>query len=334
MEQVIQYCTSSDGVRLAYSVIGKGTPIVRASHWMTHLEYDLQSPVLRHWILGLADHHALVRYDARDLGLSQRDVPNTSFDLWVDDLSSVVDAVGLDRFVLFGASQGTPISIAYAARNPERVSHLILYGGFARGFARRGDSQKQNRLLELSRLMIREGWGSDQESYRQWFTSQFLPNGTLEQFHWFNKLQQMSATPEAAERNVVVSSQIDVADLLPQIKAPTLVLHVRGDARVPFESGRELAARIPGAKFVPLEGSNHIFLADEPAHHQFMQAVAKFLGDPPPKRILPGSLTPRERLDRVVRTIEQNWAIKLAVILAALAGLIIFGMEIWKSRVR
>jgi pimeloyl-ACP methyl ester carboxylesterase len=166
MEQVIQYCTSTDGVRLAYSVIGKGSPIVRASHWLTHLEYDLESPVWRHWILGLADRHALVRYDARGLGLSQRDIERTSFELWVDDLASVVDALATDRFILLGASQGAPISIAYAARHPERVSHLILYGGFARGALQRGDPEKQKRLLELSLMMIREGWGSNQEAYR------------------------------------------------------------------------------------------------------------------------------------------------------------------------
>ena len=175
MHQEIQYCTTSDGVRLAYSVIGKGTPIVRASHWLSHLEYDLKYPLFRHLILGLAHRHSVIRYDTRGIGLSQRQVTEISFERWVGDLECVVDALSLQRFMLFGLSQGASISIQYAVRHPERVSHLIIYGGFARGFLHRDDVDHEKQKLELSRALVRQGWGSDKEAYRQWFTSQFIP---------------------------------------------------------------------------------------------------------------------------------------------------------------
>lgn len=329
-QQQIQYCTTSDGVRLAYSVMGKGMPIVRAAHWLTHLEYDLKSPVWRHFVLGLAHRHTLVRYDARGEGLSQREVDEISFDKWLADLESVVDAAKLDRFILLGVSQGASVSIAYAVKHPERVSHLILHGGFARGFLLAEGSETSGRTLELTRAIVREGWGREEDTYRQWFTSQFIPEATIEQARWFNELERMSATPEVAERHLVASGNIDVASLLPQVRTPTLVTHARGDLRIRFWRGEELAARIPGAKFVPLEGKNHLFLANEPAHRAFFEAIAAFLGDPPPRGALPGSRTGRERLEDVIRSLEQNWLMKIVAILAAVTGLAIFFVELWK----
>jgi pimeloyl-ACP methyl ester carboxylesterase len=330
MDQLIQYCTASDGVRLAYSTIGKGTPIVRASHWMTHLEHELMSPVRRSFILGLAHRHSLVRYDARGNGLSQRDVTEISFERWVGDLERIVDSASLDRFALLGMSQGASISIQYAVRHPERVSHLIIYGGFARGSLHSEDLDKQKHRLELARTLVREGWGSDHEEYRQWFTSQFIPGGTAEQFHLFNDLQRVSATPEMAERYLVEVAKINVAALLPNVKTPTLVLHSKGDVRVPFALGQEIAAGIPGAKFIPLNSRNHILLADEPAFRGFFDAVATFLGDPPIKGPLPGMSKAGHRLDSAVKNIEQNWLIKVIVMLAAITGVVIFFMEMWR----
>ena len=330
MDQTIQYCTSTDGVRLAYSVIGKGTPIVRASHWMTHLEYELTSPVRRAFILALAHRHSLLRYDARGNGLSQRDVAEISFEHWVNDLERVVDSAALERFALLGMSQGASISIQYAVRHPERVSHLIICGGFARGNLHKESPSKEKQRLELARTLVHEGWGSDHEEYRQWFTSQFIPGGSAEQFHLFNDLQRVSAAPEMAERYLVEVADINVVDLLPQVKAPTLVLHSTGDVRVPFSSGQEIAAGIPGAKFVSLTGKNHILLATEPAYRAFFDAVAKFLGDPPIEGPLPGTEPSEDRLDRAVKTIEQNWLVKVIVILAAIAGVVIFFLEMWK----
>src|ERR1700682_4125519 len=200
MKQHIQYCKAQDGTQLALSLIGKGTPIVRTSHWLTHLEYNLTSPVWRPLYLGLSHRHSLVRYDGRGLGLSQRDITDLSFEQWVSDLATVVDALALQRFVLLGVSQGASVSIQYAIDHPERVSHLILYGGFARGQLRRSDPEKSKRLLELTLSLVREGWGGDNEEYRQWFTSQFIPSGTAELYHWFNDMQRHSATPDIMGR--------------------------------------------------------------------------------------------------------------------------------------
>lgn len=331
MDQQIQYCTTPDGVRLAYSVTGKGSPIVRPSHWLTHLEYDLKSPVWRHLVLGLSQRHSLVRFDARGEGMSQRDVADISFERWLSDLETVVDKLALEKFVLLGISQSASVAIAYAVRHPERVSHLILYGGFARGFLYQGNPEKQKQLLELSRTMVREGWGSDHDVYRQWFTSQFIPGGTAEQARWFNELERVCASPEMAERHVAASAKINVVDLLPKVTAPTLVLHCRGDLRVPFALGEEMAAGIPGAKFVPLEGKNHLFLADEPAHRAFFDAAAAFIGDPPIKGALPGTIARKEKLEAMVTKIERNWIIKIIIILAAVTGVALFIEEMWRT---
>ncbi len=298
MKQHIEYATASDGVRIAYAVIGKGTPVVRASHWLTHLEYELDSPVWRHLLLGMASRHKLVRYDGRGTGLSQRDAVEISMDRWVSDLECVVDCLSLERFILLGVSQGGAISIEYAARHPERVSHLIIHGAYARGFLHRDNPDKQRQFVELNRALIREGWGSEHDAYRQWFTSQFIPGGTAEQARWFNDLERVSATPEMMEKFVVELSTINVADLLPKVTAPTLVTHCKGDVRVPFALGQEIAAGIAGAKFVPLDSRNHVFLPDEPATRIFFDAVTSFLGDPPFKGALPGTATFKERAQR------------------------------------
>lgn len=321
MDQKIQYCTSADGVRIAYSSIGKGPPIVRASHWLSHLEYDLKSPVWRHLVLGLADRHTLVRYDARGTGLSDRNISleQITFENWVGDLETVADALNLGKFTLLGISQGSSISIAYTRRHPERVSNLILFGGFQRGHVHFPEQGEE--FVDLSRKMIRQGWGSDNASYRQWFTSQFIPEATTEQARWFNELEKDSASPEVAERMMMVSAHVDVSNLLPGIDTPTLVLHTRGDIRVPFERGQEMAGAIPRATFVPLEGKNHIFLANEPAHREFFKEVASFLGDPPIRGRLFG--TERENLiRRGIAAIEHSLVYKIIIILAAVTGLI------------
>ena len=329
-KQVIQYCATPDGVRIAYSVIGNGSPIVRPSHWLTHLEYDLKSPITLPMVLGMSRRHAFIRFDARGEGMSQRDVTDISFDLWLSDLETVVDALELERFALLGISQGSALAIAYAERHPERVSQMILYGGFSRGLLHQGDIERQRRVLELSRMMVREGWGSDQQAYRQWFTSQFLPGASAEQARWFNDLELASATPEIAEKHVAAAADINVFGLLKEISTPTLVLHCRGDLRVPFSNGEEIAANIPGAKFVPLEGQNHTFLAGEPAHRAFVDAVSSFLGDPPMKGPLPGTASRNARLQIAVARVEQTWLVKVIVIFAALSGVVIFFVELWR----
>jgi pimeloyl-ACP methyl ester carboxylesterase len=330
MHQEIRYCASSDGVRLAYSLIGKGTPIVRTPHWFAHLEYDLKGPIYRHQILGLAHHHSLLRYDGRGLGLSQREVREISFNRLVEDLETVVNHVGLERFILVGLSQGGAVAIAFASRHPERVSHLILSGAFARGLLHRENPEKQRQALELSRAIVREGWGSNQDSYREFFTSQFIPDGTMEQHRWLNKVQGIAATPETAERILCLNADTNVLDLLPKVRVPTLVTHARGDLRVPFSQGQEIAAGIPGAKFVSLESRNHIILADEPANRQLFDAIASFLGDRPIRGPLPGTASFKERAQMSVIAMERSWLIRGIAIVAALTGAAISLLQLWR----
>ncbi|MBX3592388.1 MAG: alpha/beta fold hydrolase [Burkholderiaceae bacterium] len=298
-KQQIRFCTAADGTRIAYATVGSGPPLVRASHWLSHLEFDWESPVWRPWLTELSRDRTLVRYDDRASGLSDWDVADISFDSWFADLEAVVSAVGLARFALFGMSRGAPLAIAYAVRHPQRVSHLVLAGGFARGRCRRGQPQQADEMrLELD--LVRMGWGRENPAFRRHFTSQFLPDGGLEQIRWFDDLQRVSASPENAARIIEASSRIDVVGLLPQVKVPTLVLHARGDARIPFEEGRLLASGIPGARFVPLDGTNHVLLEGEPAWTRFWHEVHGFLGSGDaaasagPTKALP-ALTGRER---------------------------------------
>ena len=231
-----------------------------------------------------------------------------------------MDSSGLKRFALLGLSAGAAVAIAYTSRQPERLTHLILYGGFARGLLYRENPEKAKHILELSRALVREGWGSDQESYREFFTSQFFPDGTIEHHRWLNNVQHITATPEIAEQMLCTVAGTNVVDLLPKVRVPTLVMHTRGDVPVPFSQGQEIAAGIPGAKFVPLESQNHLILAEEPANRQFFDAIASFLGDRRIRGALPGTATLKERVQRRVSAIERNWFIKTVAILAAVAG--------------
>lgn len=275
--QKIRFCTAADGTRIAYATTGSGPPLVRAAHWLSHLEFDWQSPVWRPWLTELARDRTLVRYDERACGLSDWQVDEISLDAWLADLETVVAAAGLARFALFGMSQGAAVAIAYAVRHPERVSHMVLMGGFARGRTRRGQPQQAEELrLELD--LMRLGWGRENPAFRRHFTSQFLPEGTLEQIRAFDDLQRASASAENAARILETGSGIDVVDLLPRVTVPTLVMHAREDARIPFEEGRLLASMIPGARFVPLESRNHVLLDGEPAWARFWQELRAFLG--------------------------------------------------------
>jgi class 3 adenylate cyclase/pimeloyl-ACP methyl ester carboxylesterase len=275
MAQEINYCRTSDGVRLAYATVGQGSPLVKTANWMNHLEYDWESPIWHHLLEGLARNHTLIRYDARGNGLSDWDVDELSLDVWVGDLETVVDTLGIERFPLLGVSQGCAISIAYAARHPERLSHLILYGGFALGGGKR--SPAEHEMRKAMGTLMRLGWGADDPAFRQMFTSLFIPEGTKEQADWFNDLQRKSTSPECAARYLEVVGNLDVRELLPQVKVPTLVMHVRGDLIVPIEAGRQMAAGIAGARFIALPGRDHLFLKHEPAAARFFEEINLFL---------------------------------------------------------
>ena len=275
-EQEIRFCTASDGVQLAYATVGSGPPLVKAANWLNHLDYDWESPVWRHVFRELSADHRLIRYDARGNGLSDWDAEDVSFEALVRDLETVVNAAGLERFPLLGISQGCAVSIAYAARHPARVSRLVLLGGYAVGW--RGRSAAQVELNRALLTLVKEGWGQDNAAFRQVFTTRFIPDATAEQMRWFNDLQKSTTSPENAVRIQEALGAIDVRDLLPMIEVPTLVLHCRDDAVVPFKSGRVLAASIPGARFVPLEGRNHLILENEPAWQKFLSETRRFLG--------------------------------------------------------
>jgi len=272
LQQQVHFCTAPDGVRIAYAMAGRGPSLVKAANWLNHLEYDWQSPIWSGLLHELASDHQLVRYDERGNGLSDWVVEDISFEAFVRDLESVVQAARLDRFALFGVSQGCAVSIVYAIRHPERVTHLVLYGGFARGRAKR-DPEHARTLLSL----VRQGWGQENPAFRQFFTSLFFPDGTPEQMQWFNDLQRITTSPENAIRIMQATGEIDISDLLPQVKVPTLVLHCRNDAGVVLDEGRRLAAGIPGAKFVALESRNHLVLESEPAWEKFVGEIKAFL---------------------------------------------------------
>jgi len=276
-EQEIQFCMTPDGVQLAYARIGSGPPLVKTGNWMTHLEFDFESPIWRGLFRELSRDRTLVRYDARGNGLSDRDVEDVSQELFVSDLESVVDAAGLERFALLGISQGCAVSIAYAVRHPERVSHLVLVGGYPVGWAKRARTAAEKEQGQAMLTLMRLGWGQENPTFRQLFTSQFIPGGTKEQADWFNELQRISTSPEDAVRCLLAIGDADVSALLGQVSVPTLVMHARDDARVPFDQGRRLAAGIPGARFVPLASRNHLILEDEPAFPRFVQEIRAFL---------------------------------------------------------
>lgn len=272
----IHFCTASDGVRIAYAEVGTGPPLLKAANWLNHLEYDWESPIWSPLLHELAAAHRLIRYDARGNGLSDWEVDDISFEAFVRDLESVVEATGIQRFALLGISQGCAVSIAYAVRHPERVSHLVLYGGFARGKRKRGSPQDIEQADAVLTL-IRQGWGQENPAFRQIFTSLFIPGATAEQVQWFNELQQRTTSPENAARIRRAVDDIDVTDLLARVAVPTLVLHCRSDAGQPFEEGRTLAAGIRGARFVALEGHNHVILEGDRGWRRFLDEVKSFL---------------------------------------------------------
>jgi class 3 adenylate cyclase/pimeloyl-ACP methyl ester carboxylesterase len=278
LKQEIRYCKAADGVRLAYATVGAGTPLLKSAHWLGHLEYDWEFPMMRQFLLGLAKDHCLVRFDARGNGLSDWDVSEISLDAWVSDMETVVKASGLGRFPIIGFSQGCAVSVAYAVRHPERVSHLILYGGFATGQNKRQNLTAEAReRLAAMKTLVRHGWGMDNPAFRQLFTTSMMPAATKEQMDAFNELQRLSGSPEGAVRYLETVFELDVRHLLPQVQAPTLVMHVRDELMVTVDRGRELAAGIPGARFVALPGKNHVLLEQDPGLPRFLEELTDFL---------------------------------------------------------
>ncbi len=310
MQQEIRFCRSFDGVRLAYALAGNGPPLVKAANWLSHIEYEWDSPVWRHWYEALASHFTLIRYDQRGCGLSDRKVDNITFESWVQDLEAIVEAVGLSRFPLLGISQGGAVAAAYTARNQDRITRLMIYGGYLRGRRLRNLTPEQEEETEVLIKLIRMGWGSENPAFRQVFTTLFQPDADLEQIKSLNLIHKSSTSADTAERIVSCLDRIDVRAMAARIRAPTLILHARDDARVPFEEGRITAAMIPNARFISLDSRNHILLETEPAWQTFTEAILPFAradGEDLSNEIF-SPLTSRERevIDLVARGLSND----------------------------
>jgi pimeloyl-ACP methyl ester carboxylesterase/DNA-binding CsgD family transcriptional regulator len=296
--QRIRYVRTADGVRLAWAEAGTGPVMVKAANWLTHLEYEWESPVWRHWIRFFSDHFRYIRYDERGCGMTDRNVGDLSLERWVGDVEDIVAAADLQEpFSLLGISQGGAICVAYAVKHPERISKLVLYGGYVRGPFQRGDPNRASFYQAMIDL-VRLEWGSDNPTFRQVFTSRFIPGGSDEQLDWYNDLCRKTLTPEIAARLLESRAMIDVTSLLGEVRAPTLVLHARGDVVVPIAEGQILAAGIPGAQFIELDSKNHVLLESEPAWERFCDEVQEFMGLKGPtsgEDAAFASLSPRER---------------------------------------
>jgi pimeloyl-ACP methyl ester carboxylesterase/DNA-binding CsgD family transcriptional regulator len=276
MQQTIRFIKSADGTRLAVGTSGQGAPLVKSANWLSHLEFDWQSPVWRHWFRFLSAGRQLIRFDPRGCGLSDWDVADLSHAAQVADLEALVEASDLETFPLLGISQGGAACIEYAVRHPERVTKLLLYGCYAEGWAQRGEDSRRHgeALVEL----IRQGWGQENPAFRLLFASLFIPDATAEQVRWFSDLMRTTTQPEIAARIIEAFGQINVRSLLSQVKVPTIVVHARNDARIPFDQGRLLAAEIPNASFVTLESRNHILIESEPAWARFCETFNEWMG--------------------------------------------------------
>ncbi|WP_232819391.1 alpha/beta hydrolase [Saccharospirillum mangrovi] len=276
--QRIQFCTTTDKVRIAYASVGNGDPIVKAANWLNHLEYDWDSPIWSPLFRDLAVDHRFIRYDERGTGLSDWAIDDLSFEALITDLEAVVDTSGADQFTLLGISQGAAVSIAYAVRHPEKVRHLVLFGGYAIGPGLAPDPNLR-REREALITLTKSGWSRENPAYRQIFSSTFMPGASVSETAWFNDLQRASTSPHNAAQLLTVFDHIDVQDLLRQVRVPTLVIHSRGDQRISVKNGLDLAAHIPNAEFLSLNSDNHALLGREPAAQIFIQSVREFIAN-------------------------------------------------------
>lgn len=268
---------SFDGTRIAFAIAGKGPPLVKVANYMSHLAYDWTSPVWAHWLEELTHDHTLICADERGSGLSDWDVDDVSFEAWVHDLEAVIEAAGLRQVPLFAMSQAGAVAVAYAARHPERVTHLVLHGAYARGWLNRDLTEAQIEEEQLMIGLMRVGWGRENPAFRQVFATQLFPEATTEELHALERQMRISVSPENAVRLESEMHRVDVRHLAPQVKAPTLISHSRHDEGVPFEEGRLLASLIPNAQFVALESKNHLLTKYEPAWQMFLAAFRAFL---------------------------------------------------------
>lgn len=277
--QVIRFCRADDGTRLAYATFGTGPPLLKAANWMSHLDLEWTAPVWSHWLQGLGHGRQLIRYDERGCGLSDWEVPSFSFEDWVDDLETVVDAAGLDRFPLLGVSQGGAVAIAYAVRRPERVSRLVLAGAYGQGRLTRARTQAERDEAALDLDLARVGWSREDPSFMGVFASQFLPDSTQAERDEFTSFQRRTTSPANGVRFLEEFARIDVLAIAHRVACPTLILHSRDDLRVPAAQAGELAALIPDSQLVLLDSRNHLLTSNEPAWPEFLAQIDAFLAE-------------------------------------------------------
>src|SRR5262245_59521018 len=282
MKQQVRFCESFDGVRIAYAISGEGPPLAMSASWLTHLEHQWRSLAWKPWLEHLSSRYTLIRYDSRGSGLSDRDVRDISFDIWMRDFEAVLDAAGFERFFLLGTCQGGPLAVEYAARHPQRVERMVVYGSYARGLARRGEpSQAEKARVLLDMLSL--GWGNDAHAYLQVWASLFQPGGTIEHLRSWSEQQRLSTSPEQAAHLFRTTFNVDVQESAKRVRCPTLVVNPEREALVPLEEGRRLASLIPDARFVTLDTNNHMLLPDEPAWQRLLAEMERFLGEPAPQ---------------------------------------------------
>lgn len=275
MRPPIRFCTSADGTRIAYAVEGAGPPLVRTPFYLTNVELDWSCRAWKPYLEEYTRQWTLVRFDLRGFGLSDWEVPEQSLEAWVRDMEAVIDAAGLEQFSVIGSCHGGAIAIEYAARHPERVSRLVIYGGYARGRARRGPVDAE--VSATAARMVQQGWGSVNHAFRHVWGRVFQPTSTLEQQRDLAELQYRSSTGENAVRLLNAAAQIDVRASAAKLKCPTLILHTTRNLALPFEEGRVLASLIPGARLVALESDNHLLTDLEPAWREFWREFHRFL---------------------------------------------------------
>jgi pimeloyl-ACP methyl ester carboxylesterase/DNA-binding CsgD family transcriptional regulator len=310
MAQQVRFCRSYDGIRIAYATSGEGPPLVMSASWLTHLEHQWRSLAWKPWLEYLSSRHTLLRYDSRGCGLSDREVREISFDIWMHDFEAVIDAAGFGKFDLLGTCQGGPIAVEYAARHPDRVRRLVLYGSYSRGLAKRNADQAGRGQVLLDMLGL--GWGQDSHAYLQVWASLFQPGGTIEHLRSWSEQQRLSTSPQTAAAMFRTTFNVDVQESARRIKSPTLVINPERDALVPLDEGRRLAGLIPDARFVTLDTDNHMLLPEEPAWERLLAEVRSFLDEPESDaraRRLNGrfsGLSPRERevLEAIARGLD------------------------------
>lgn len=278
---IIRFCRTADGTRVAWAATGEGPPLVRTANWLSQMDLERTMPEFTHWFEGLTRGRRLIRYDERGYGLSDW-MTGFTLDEWIEDLDAVADAAGLDRFPLLGISQGGPLAVAYAARRPERVSRLVLNAAYARGRLAQAGNAAERDEAALDLKLTLAGWHAQNHSYQRFFGAQFFADDTPQKWDAFTRFQRRSVSTANGARFLEEQSRLDVVDLAQRVQCPALIVHSRDDPRVPLSQATELAELIPDSRLIVLDGRNHLLTADEPAWPRFLDALYAFLAEESP----------------------------------------------------